>query len=105
MACSFGWRASLELPFWRAPRFYLLLGGAVGAAVLLQGVNADPMRMLFWAAVINGVVAVPLMAVIVLLACRRDVMGPFTLSATLRAMGWLSTAVMAVAVGIMFWTW
>ena len=63
------------------------------------------MKALFWAAVINGVVAVPLMAVIMIMAMAPKVMGQFTLSRGLCAMGWLCTAVMAIAVGIMFATW
>jgi Mn2+/Fe2+ NRAMP family transporter len=51
------------------------------------------------------VVAVPLMVIIMLMAVRRDVMGPFVLPRALRAMGWLCTVTMAVAVGIMFATW
>ena len=96
LAEAFGWRASLELPFWRASRFYLLLCGAIGAAVLLQGVNTDPMRMLFWAAVINGIVAVPILVALLLLVGRRDVMGPLVARRKLLLPGWLAVAVMAV---------
>ena len=88
-----------------AKGFYGTIAVATLVGVGINFVDLDPIRALFWAAVINGVVAVPLMAVIVLLAVRKDVMGPFTISPTLRTMGWLSTAVMAAAVGIMFWTW
>lgn len=96
VAEALGWKASLELPFWRAPRFYALLCGTVGAAVLLQVVNADPMRMLFWAAVINGLVAVPILVALLLLVRRHDVMGPWLASRRLQAMGWLTVGVMAV---------
>ena len=64
----------------------------------------DPMRALFWSAVVNGVIAVPIMAVMMMLAVKPDVMGPFTLSPRLRALGWLSTLVMAAAVAAMFAT-
>lgn len=96
VAEALGWKASLELPFWRAPRFYALLCGTVGAAVLLQVVNADPMRMLFWAAVINGLVAVPILVALLLLVRRHEVMGPWLASRRLQAMGWLTVGVMAV---------
>jgi Mn2+/Fe2+ NRAMP family transporter len=88
-----------------AKGFYATIAVATLVGVGINFVELDPIRALFWAAVINGVVAVPLMAVIVLLAVRKDVMGQFTISPTLGVMGWLSTAVMAAAVGIMFWTW
>ena len=55
------------------------------------------MKALFWSAVINGVVAVPLMAVIVLLASKRAVMGEFIASRSLRVLGWIGVGVMAVA--------
>lgn len=60
--------------------------------------------MLLLSAVVNGVIAVPIMAVMMLLAVKPQVMGPFTLSTRLRALGWLSTAVMAAAVAAMFAT-
>ncbi|MEY4377737.1 MAG: hypothetical protein RJB26_2287 [Pseudomonadota bacterium] len=96
LAEALGWQASLELPFWRAPKFYALLCGTVGAAVLLQVVNADPMRMLFWAAVINGLVAVPILVALLLLVRRRDVMGEWQASRRLMALGWVAVGVMAV---------
>jgi NRAMP (natural resistance-associated macrophage protein)-like metal ion transporter len=68
-------------------------------------VDIDPVKALFWSAVINGVVAVPLMVVMMIMASAPRVLGRFTLSWGLRTMGWLCTAVMAVAVVIMFATW
>jgi Mn2+/Fe2+ NRAMP family transporter len=106
LAEALGWRASLELPFWRAPKFYLLLCGTLGVAVLLQMVSADPMRMLFWAAVINGLVAVPILVALLLLVRRRDVMGDWRASRRLMALGWLTVAVMAVvAVTLVITAW
>ena len=61
--------------------------------------------MPFWAAVINGVVSVPLTIVMMVMAMAPKVMGDFVLPRTLWVMGWLCTATMTVAVGIMFWTW
>jgi Mn2+/Fe2+ NRAMP family transporter len=61
----------------------------------------NPMRALFWAAVVNGVVAVPVMAIMMLLSQRRDVMGRFVLSGPLKWLGWLATAMMAAAVAAM----
>ena len=69
------------------------------------GSGLDPIKALFWSAVINGVVAVPLMVIIMFMAVRHDVMGRFVLPRALWAMGWVCTVTMAVAVGIMFATW
>ena len=65
----------------------------------------DPIKALFWSAVINGVVAVPLMVIIMLMAMREDVMGDFVLPRALWAIGRLFTATMTVVVAITFATW
>jgi NRAMP (natural resistance-associated macrophage protein)-like metal ion transporter len=83
-------------------------GTIIFATLIGVGINfigLDPVKALFWSAVINGVVAVPLMVVIMIMAMAPKVMGQFTLSRGLCAMGWLCTGVMAIAVGIMFATW
>lgn len=64
----------------------------------------DPIKALYWAAVINGVVAVPVMTVMMLIASRRAIMGVFTINGTLRLFGWIATAVMAAAVAAMLWS-
>jgi Mn2+/Fe2+ NRAMP family transporter len=66
---------------------------------------ADPVRALFWSAVVNGVVAVPVMAAMMVPPARPAVMGRFTLGHTLQVLGWAATAVMAAAAGAMFATW
>jgi Mn2+/Fe2+ NRAMP family transporter len=63
----------------------------------------DPVKELFWSAVLNGVIAVPIMVVMMLLATRHSVMGPHTIGRRLRWLGWIATAVMGavvVALGI-----
>jgi Mn2+/Fe2+ NRAMP family transporter len=65
----------------------------------------DPIKALFWSAVINGVAAVPIMVIIMLMASRRRVMGQFTLGPWLKTLGWLATAAMAAAAIGMFATW
>jgi NRAMP (natural resistance-associated macrophage protein)-like metal ion transporter len=88
-----------------AKAFYGAIAAATLVGVLINFVNLDPIKALFWSAVINGIVAVPLMVVIMLMAMQERVMGPFILPRPLWAMGWLSTAAMAVAVAAMFLTW
>ena len=58
----------------------------------------DPIKALFWSAVIIGIVAVPVMAIMMLMTHRRDVMGQFVLPWPLRGLGWLATAAMAATV-------
>lgn len=83
--------------------------GVIACATLLGfGINFvgfNPIKALFWTAVINGVVAVPLMIVIMLMTAQSRVMGPFILPRSLLTMGWLATGIMAATVAAMFWTW
>ena len=62
--------------------------------------HIDPVKALFWAAILNGLVAAPLMAVIMIMASSKKVMAQFIIPLHLRAMGWLATAVMICA-----WYW
>jgi Mn2+/Fe2+ NRAMP family transporter len=102
---ALGWTTGLAREPMDAKAFY----GAIAVATLIgigfNFVGLDPMKALFWCAVLNGVVAVPLMAVMMVMATQRKVMGDFVLPPLLRFMGWLCTAVMTIAVAIMFATW
>ena len=73
--------------------------------VALNFTSIDPIRALFWSAVINGVISVPIMVVMMLMAARPDVMGQFIIKSRLKALGWLATAVMALVVLAMVATW
>jgi len=66
--------------------------------VVLCFTPVDPVRALYWSAVINGVIAVPIMAVMMLLAARPSVMGAHVIGRRLRRMGWVATAAMALTV-------
>ena len=99
------WPTGLDRLPLDARAFYGTIIVATLIGIAINFVGLDPVKALFWAAVINGVVAVPLMIVIMIMAMAPKVMGQFTLSRTLCGMGWLCTAVMTVAVGIMFATW
>jgi NRAMP (natural resistance-associated macrophage protein)-like metal ion transporter len=91
------WRASLDEPPKAAAKFYITLAVAMvlGLAIDILGLNA--MRMLFWAAVVNGVLAPPLIALVVLLTSDPSVMGSRVAPAPLRALGWITAALMAGA--------
>ncbi|HUB94494.1 MAG TPA: divalent metal cation transporter [Stellaceae bacterium] len=99
---AMGWRWGLERKATDARGFYGVIAVSVLAALVLQFSPLSPMRALFWSAVINGLVAVPLMAVILLLVTKRSVMGRFTASRPVVALGWLATAVMGFAAIWMF---
>ena len=98
VAESFKWRIGLGRELMEARGFYLILTIATLLGVALNFTSIDPIKALFWSAVINGVIAVPIMAVMMLMAARADVMGQFVVTPRLRILGWLATAVMALAV-------
>jgi NRAMP (natural resistance-associated macrophage protein)-like metal ion transporter len=94
-ACK--WRASLESRPSEARQFYGVLAVAALVGLGLNFVGINPIRALFWSAVINGVVSVPLMVVTLLMAVNPRVMGQFTLPLRLRILGWIATLAMLVA--------
>ena len=89
----------------KARAFYATIAVATVVGMALNFTPLDPVKALIWSAVVNGVVAVPIMVMMVLMACRRDVMGDFALGPVLKTLGWLATGVMAVAAVGMFATW
>jgi NRAMP (natural resistance-associated macrophage protein)-like metal ion transporter len=94
---AFRWPASLEKKAKYAKPFYMTIGLATTVGLLLNFLHLDPIKALFWSAVLNGIVAAPVMACMMVLAQNRRVMGQFTLPAYLRVAGWLATAVMLIA--------
>ena len=68
------------------------------AAIAVNFTAINPMRALYWSAVLNGVVAAPLMAILMRLSSRPEVMGTLTIPRSLRVLGWLATAAMACSV-------
>jgi Mn2+/Fe2+ NRAMP family transporter len=99
------WRVGLSQRPGRARAFYSTIAAATLVGGFLNFTPLDPIKALFWSAVINGVVAVPIMIMIMLMGSRRDAMGQFALGTWLKGLGWLATAVMGAAVIGMFATW
>jgi Mn2+/Fe2+ NRAMP family transporter len=93
----FSWTASLERKVTQAKQFYGVLTAATLIGLGLNFTPIDPIKALFWAAVINGVLSGPVMVVIMLMASNSAVMGQFTLTRRLKITGWLATAVMLIA--------
>jgi len=99
---AMNWREGLERKVTDARGFYGIIAVSVLMGLALQYTPVSPMKALFWSAVINGVVAVPLLIVIIVLVSKRSVMGRFTASRTVRALGWIATAIMGAASLLMF---
>ncbi len=104
VAECFGWEGSLEMPARGAPGFYLVVAAATLAGLGAALTPLDPIRMLFWSAVVNGVVAVPLMIAMMIVVGSRKIMGKFSASRALMIFGWFATALMAVVVAAMLTT-
>ena len=98
----FNWRSSLEDTAQQSKKFYTVIAISVLFALAIQYSPISPMKALFWSAVINGVVAVPLMVVILLLSAKPAVMGAFTASRTILFLGWIATGIMGLAAVWMF---
>lgn len=102
VAESFRWRRGLGLSPLRGARFYGVIAAATMIGVGLGFTRLDPIKALFFAAVINGVISAPIMAVMMRMASNPKIMGEFVVTRRLKILGWSATAVMAVAVVAMF---
>jgi NRAMP (natural resistance-associated macrophage protein)-like metal ion transporter len=105
MGEAFGWHVGLARKPDRAKAFYATIAVAMVIGGLLNFTPIDPVKALFWSAVINGVVAVPVMIMMMLLSSNQAAMGHFRLPKLLKLLGWLSVLVMAAAAAGMFATW
>ena len=92
------WPVGLERKAKEAKAFYSLLAFATLIGLLLNFTKFDPIKALVWAAIINGITAAPVMCFMMLLASQRKVMGKLTLPFYLKILGWIATAIMALAV-------
>jgi Mn2+/Fe2+ NRAMP family transporter len=104
VAESFGLKGSLELPADRALGFYAIVAAATlgGGALALS--NIDPIAMLFWTAVINGVAAVPIMLAMMLVVAGVTGARSVSLPRWVKLFGWAATGLMSLAVGLLAWT-
>jgi NRAMP (natural resistance-associated macrophage protein)-like metal ion transporter len=101
---AFKWKNSLEDKPATAPRFYGIIVVATLLGVALVFAPIDPIKALYWSAVVNGIISVPIMAIMMLMAARTDIMGRLVVHRRLKVLGWLCTVVMASAVIAMFVT-
>ena len=105
IAEAFNWEhRSLELHPRMAKRFYSIIVISTLVGVGLGYTPVDPIKALYISAVINGVISVPIMAIMMSMAIKPEIMGKFTIHRKLQILGWMAVALMAVAVIAMFWT-
>lgn len=94
---TFRWNSGLDRKLKAARAFYGVIAGATILGVVIAFSPIPPMKALYWSAVVNGVLAAPLMAVMVLIASNPRIMGRLTISWHLKWVGWLAAAAMAAA--------
>jgi NRAMP (natural resistance-associated macrophage protein)-like metal ion transporter len=97
IADAFRWRASLESRPRRAPKFYMVMAAATLVGLSMNFLGMNPIRALFLSAVINGVVAVPLMAILMLMSANPKITGEFKPPTYVTVVGWIATVVMFLA--------
>ena len=98
------WRGSLEQRPRLAPRFYIVIAVSMLVGLALDYMGINPVAMLFWSAVLNGLLAPPLIAIVILLTSNPKVMGKRTNSLLLRLLGWTTVVVMTCAAAAMIVT-
>ena len=101
LAESFQWRRGLDLSPLRGARFYGVIAVSTLIGVGLGFGHIDPIKALYWAAVINGVISVPIMFTMMRMVANPKVMGSFVATKRLAVLGWLATAAMGLAVAVM----
>jgi Mn2+/Fe2+ NRAMP family transporter len=102
-AQTFRFREGLDEPPQRAPRFYAIIAAGILIGIAMNLLRVDAIRALFWCAILNGIAAVPLVAVIVSFASSRRIMGEWRSSAAARVWGWATFVLMAGAAAGMFY--
>jgi Mn2+/Fe2+ NRAMP family transporter len=97
-----GWQTGLERPLAEARPFYIVIAVAIVLGIAVDFSPLDPIKALIWSAVLNGVIVVPIMAAMMIVASRRKIMGDFVAALWQRLLGWAATAIMAAAAIAMF---
>ena len=102
---AFDWKCGLDQKLHTAPRFYTIIIASTVVGMLINFLKIAPVTALFWTAVINGVLAPPLLVMIMLISNNKKVMGERVNGRLTNFIGWATAAVMSVAALGMFLTW
>jgi Mn2+/Fe2+ NRAMP family transporter len=100
----FGWPSTLEAKFPEAIGFYAIISAATVIGFAMGFLPINPIQLLVWTAVINGVVAVPIMAMMMLIVTNRAAMGRFRARQSLARAGWGATALMGITAAALLWS-
>lgn len=91
------WKCGLDNKPWEAVGFYGVIAASTLLGLSIELISLDPIRALFWSAVVNGIVAAPVMAAMMWVGSQRSQMGRFTVSPVVLGFGWFATAIMSFA--------
>ncbi len=105
VAEAFGWKHGLDKRPERAKEFYVLIAVSTAIGMLMNFVGVNPIKALFWTAVINGFLAPPLLVLIMMISNNKQVMGKRVNGRLLNVLGWTTVAVMSVAATGLAATW
>jgi Mn2+/Fe2+ NRAMP family transporter len=98
VADAFEWQSGLDHDVLEAKGFFGVIAASTILGTSIDFTPLDPIKALVWSAVVNGIIAVPIMAVMMWLGSNSDILGEYTLSRRHSSLGWFATAVMAAAV-------
>ena len=100
----FGWPSTLEANFPQAVGFYTIILAATVIGFAMGFLPLNPIQLLVWTAVINGIVAVPIMAMMMLIVTNKTAMGRFQARPALAWSGWAATMLMSITVAALLWS-
>ena len=102
---QFGWKQGLSKKFRQAKGFYMIIAVSTVVGLWINFTNVDPIKALIYAAVINGIIAVPLLVVIVKIGNDKKILEGRTNGKISNIVGWITVVVMGFSVAVMFLTW
>jgi Mn2+/Fe2+ NRAMP family transporter len=100
-----GWRHGMDEKLWTAPQFYAVIAVSTVLGAVLNYARVDAMRMLFWSAVVNGLLAPPLIVIILVVCNNRKVMGRYKNGMALNVLGGAAAVVMTAAAIALIVSW
>jgi NRAMP (natural resistance-associated macrophage protein)-like metal ion transporter len=104
LAEALGWRATLEAKPSEAKGFYIIITLATMLGVLIDFSSLDPIKMLFWSAVINGIISVPMIVAMMFLVSDKGLMKRFAIPRSLKIIGWMAAGVMTLVLAALCWS-
>ena len=102
---GFGWKEGLSKKFKEAKSFYLIIASSTLVGLGINFIGLDPIRALYYAAIINGIIAVPLLITVIKVANDKKILHKHTNRRLSNVLGWFTVAIMGVSIIIMIFTW